>query len=283
MPWNQAPWRPFTDRTQRSPPRRTTQIVTGVPSLPSVRRDAIFISSLVHPVIGTPPLPGAYEAPRNAAFSAGSILVPRRDSTRVMDKAWPTHGQERRERRFESGRIAGQRSYNLERTTIRTRDPHLGKGARFVQSRLSPFILQVIVLAAALAALSEPRRTTANEAVWGQIWGQPAEMISDRLDHEFPVIEHARNHSLQSPLAAPDPRQAGGIILGAARIPRPVRRKMAITTTHAQYPKRAKNETTGIRRATASTIPIHPNHAGNTPVRIDSTEVAATRAPASTM
>src|SRR5919106_6657506 len=155
MPWNQAPWRPFTDRTQRSPPRRTTQIVTGVPSLPSVRRDAIFSSSgasipssssLVHPVIGTPPLPGAYEAPRNAAFSAGSILVPRRDSTRVMDKAWPTHGQERSERRFESGRIAGQRSYNLERTTgFEPATPTLAKGARFVQSRLSPFILQVIV------------------------------------------------------------------------------------------------------------------------------------------
>src|SRR5215470_6500437 len=66
-PLNQAAVRPFTERTKRSSPWRTTQTVTGVRREPSCRSGAIcsssaapilLSSSLVHAIvaaIGTPP------------------------------------------------------------------------------------------------------------------------------------------------------------------------------------------------------------------------------------
>src|SRR5689334_16631746 len=64
---NQAPPSPFHDRTYRSSPARTTQIVTALLSVPSRRSDAsssssaaaiLCSSSLVHLAIGRPPTDG---------------------------------------------------------------------------------------------------------------------------------------------------------------------------------------------------------------------------------
>ncbi len=55
---------------------------------------------------------------------------------------------------------------------IRTRDPHLGKGARSVLRRSPPFIPAGQSTANALAASRGWGRTVANRGDWGETWGE---------------------------------------------------------------------------------------------------------------
>jgi len=89
-----------------------------------------------------------------------------------MAKSWTSGGGEE-EPLLEKQQV--DRPFSGADDGIRTRDPHLGKGATSVHRRSPVFILLDESTANALAASHGSGRTAANSGDWGEKWGERRE------------------------------------------------------------------------------------------------------------